>query len=73
MLRWFTANIGMHHVHHLCSRIPFYRLRQVLRDYPHLRNIGRVTFGQSIRSVRLVLWDEMRQKLISFREAKELR
>src|SRR6202030_1651267 len=26
VLRWFTANIGVHHVHHLCSRIPFYRL-----------------------------------------------
>jgi hypothetical protein len=24
--RWFTANIGMRHVHHLCSRIPYYRL-----------------------------------------------
>ena len=28
ILRWFTANIGVHHVHHLCSRIPFYRLPQ---------------------------------------------
>src|SRR6266540_323252 len=26
ILRWFTANIGVHHVHHLCSRIPYYRL-----------------------------------------------
>ena len=22
MLRWMTANIGAHHLHHLCSRIP---------------------------------------------------
>ena len=36
VLRWFTANIGMHHVHHLCSRIPFYRLPHVLRDHPEL-------------------------------------
>ena len=36
-LRWFTANIGVHHVHHLCSRIPFYRLPRVLRDHPDLR------------------------------------
>jgi Fatty acid desaturase len=34
VLRWLTANIGIHHVHHLCSRIPYYRLPQVLRDYP---------------------------------------
>src|SRR6185295_17227841 len=26
VLRWFTANIGLHHVHHLNSRIPCYRL-----------------------------------------------
>ncbi len=69
VLRWFTANIGMHHVHHLCSRIPFYRLRQVLRDHPELRSIGRVTFAQSLRTVRLALWDESKQKLVSFREA----
>jgi omega-6 fatty acid desaturase (delta-12 desaturase) len=69
-LRWFTANIGVHHVHHLYSRIPFYRLRQVLRDYPQLQSIGRVTFGESVRSVRLALWDETKRKLVSFREIR---
>jgi omega-6 fatty acid desaturase (delta-12 desaturase) len=34
VLRRFSANIGIHHVHHLYSRIPFYRLGQVLRDHP---------------------------------------
>jgi omega-6 fatty acid desaturase (delta-12 desaturase) len=69
-LRWFTANIGMHHVHHLCSRIPSYRLPQALRDHPELRSIGRLTIWRSIRCVRLVLWDETRRKLVSFREAR---
>lgn len=69
-LRWFTANIGMHHVHHLCSRIPSYRLSYALRDYPELRSIGRLTIWRSIRCVRLVLWDETRRKLVSFREAR---
>ena len=27
VMRWFSANIGVHHVHHLASRVPFYRLR----------------------------------------------
>ena len=36
VLRWFTANIGVHHVHHLCSRIPFYRLPLALRQHPDL-------------------------------------
>jgi omega-6 fatty acid desaturase (delta-12 desaturase) len=69
VLRWFTANIGVHHVHHLCSRIPYYRLRQVLRDHPGLRGMGRVTLWESLRTVRLSLWDETQQKLVSFREA----
>ncbi len=73
VLRWFTANIGIHHVHHLCSRIPYYRLPQVLRDQPHLADIGRVTFFQSLRSVRLTLWDEARGQLISFRQARRRR
>src|SRR5215475_7569976 len=70
ILRWFTANIGVHHVHHLCSRIPFYRLPRVLRDYPELRAIGRITLLQSLRCVRLALWDESNRRLISFGELR---
>jgi omega-6 fatty acid desaturase (delta-12 desaturase) len=68
VLRWFTANIGVHHVHHLCSRIPYYRLPQVLRDYPQLSSIGRLTLVQSLRCVDKVLWDEDRHQLVSFRK-----
>jgi omega-6 fatty acid desaturase (delta-12 desaturase) len=70
ILRWFTANIGMHHVHHLASRIPYYRLPRVLRDYPELRDVSRLTLLRSFRCVRLVLWDESRRRLISFREMR---
>jgi omega-6 fatty acid desaturase (delta-12 desaturase) len=72
LLRWFTANVGVHHVHHLCSRIPYYRLPRVLRDFPELRNVGRVTLFESVRCVRLVLWDETQRRLVSFREARAL-
>ena len=68
VLRWFTANIGVHHVHHLCSRIPYYRLQQVLRDHPQLAAVGRITLFQSFRCVRMVLWDERRRRLVSFRQ-----
>ena len=68
VLRWFTTNIGVHHVHHLCSRIPYYRLPRVLRDHPQLAAVGRLTLFRSLRCVRMVLWDERRQRLISFRE-----
>jgi omega-6 fatty acid desaturase (delta-12 desaturase) len=73
ILRWFTANIGVHHVHHLSSRIPYYRLTSVLRDHPELRAVGRLTLLQSLTCVRLVLWDEGRRRLISFRELRAAR
>jgi len=70
VLRWITANIGVHHVHHVSSRIPFYRLQNVLKDHPELREIGRMTLGDSLRTVGLTLWDEARQTLISFGQYK---
>ena len=73
VLRWFTANIGVHHVHHLSSRIPFYRLPDVLSDYPELRDAGRITLWQSLKCVRLVLWDEEKRRMISFRELRRRR
>lgn len=69
-LRWFTGNIGIHHVHHLSSKVPFYRLPQILRDYPELRDVGRLTLLQSLGCVKLVLWDERAKRLVSFREAR---
>ena len=70
VLRWFTANIGVHHVHHLCSTIPFYRLPLVLRHHPDLANVGRLTLGQSLACMRLALWDELTHRLITFRELR---
>jgi len=72
ILRWFTANIGVHHVHHLCSRIPYYRLPQVLRDHPELRAVSRLMLLQSLRCVRLVLWDETQRRLVSFRDLRTI-
>lgn len=72
VLRWFTGNIGVHHVHHLYSRIPFYRLTEVLRDHAALANSQRMTIRQSLGCVRLHLWDESRRKLMSFAQARRL-
>jgi omega-6 fatty acid desaturase (delta-12 desaturase) len=68
-LMWLTGNIGIHHVHHLCSRIPFYRLPEVLHDHPELSATSRLTLWQSLSGVRLALWDEQHKRLISFRQA----
>ena len=70
VMRWFTANIGVHHVHYLCSGIPYYRLDRVLHDHPELNNVGRITLLESLACVRLVLWDETRRRMISFRQLR---
>jgi omega-6 fatty acid desaturase (delta-12 desaturase) len=70
VLRWITANIGMHHIHHLSSRIPYYRLPEVLSDHAELRNLGRIRFWESIRGLRLVLWDESMRRLVSFKQLR---
>ncbi|NDW07582.1 fatty acid desaturase [Jiella sp. 40Bstr34] len=72
VLRWFTGNIGIHHVHHLSSTIPFYRLPKVLDAHPELRDLGRITLWQSLRCVKLVLWDETGKRLVSFKQARAL-
>ncbi|WP_374471565.1 fatty acid desaturase [Phenylobacterium sp.] len=72
VLRWFTANIGIHHVHHLSSRIPFYRLPKVLQDNPELAPMSRVGLLESFRCAKLALWDESQGRLVSFREARRV-
>jgi omega-6 fatty acid desaturase (delta-12 desaturase) len=65
-LMWITGNIGIHHIHHLCSRIPFYRLQEALNAYPVLKKTGRLTLWQSFKCVRLTLWDEDQKRMVSF-------
>ncbi len=69
-LRWLTGNIGIHHVHHLYSRIPFYRLAEVIREHRELAEAQRLTIRQSLATVKLHLWDEAQGRLMSFAEAR---
>ncbi|MBI3871571.1 MAG: fatty acid desaturase, partial [candidate division Zixibacteria bacterium] len=69
VVNWFTGNIGVHHVHHLCSGIPNYRLRQCLRENEELQKVTRLTIADSIRCSRLKLWDEDAGRLVGFRQA----
>ena len=68
-LNWLTASIGFHHIHHLASRIPNYRLRACFEEIPELHRARRVTLWRSLNAARLALWDEEAQKLVSFRHA----
>ncbi len=71
-LRWMTANIGVHHVHHLSSVIPYYRLQEILKDHPQLADVKRMTLKDSLTCLKLRLWDESQKRLVSFKEARQL-
>jgi omega-6 fatty acid desaturase (delta-12 desaturase) len=66
VLRWFSSNIGYHHVHHLNSRIPNYRLKQCYDAIPELQAKEPLTIRKSLSGVRLKLWDEENKKLVGF-------
>ncbi len=67
-LQWLSGNIGIHHVHHISSQIPFHILPKVIKKYPELTGIGRLTLWESFKCVPLTLWDEQSKKLISFKK-----
>ena len=69
ILQWASGNIGIHHVHHLQSRIPFYRLTEVLKDHSELAISNRMTIRESLQTARLHLWDTNKKQLLSFSQA----
>jgi omega-6 fatty acid desaturase (delta-12 desaturase) len=66
LLQWFSGNIGFHHIHHLNARIPNYYLNKCYHENPVFKEIKPVTFLMSMKSLKLRLWDEQIQKMVSF-------
>lgn len=70
VLRWFTGNIGLHHIHHVRPNIPNYNLQQCYNEIPQLQAVQEITIGTSFRLLRFGLYDEKQQKLITFGSLK---
>jgi omega-6 fatty acid desaturase (delta-12 desaturase) len=68
ILRWFTGNIGFHHIHHLSPMIPNYKLPKCHKENPMFQDVKPITFFSSLKSLRLRLWDEKNQRLIGFKD-----
>lgn len=73
ILQWFTANIGLHHIHHVSSRIPNYHLQRCFDETPEVRRVTTLTLRQSFQTLGLTLWDEEERRLIGFRELGRIR
>jgi acyl-lipid omega-6 desaturase (Delta-12 desaturase) len=70
VMQFFTGNIGLHHVHHLNSRIPNYRLQRAHDENPIFHQVPTLSFWDAVGTVRLKLWDEERGKLVTFAQAR---
>lgn len=73
VLQWFTGNIGFHHVHHLSPKIPNYQLERCHRENPTFQRVTTLTLWQSLRTLRLKLWDEETGRMVGFRYLRTLR
>jgi acyl-lipid omega-6 desaturase (Delta-12 desaturase) len=71
LLQFFSGNIGLHHVHHLSARIPNYNLQRAHDENPIFHQVPILSLGDGMRSVRLKLWDEDRQRMVTFAEARQ--
>lgn len=72
ILRWFSGNIGFHHIHHLGPKIPNYNLVKCHEDNPMFQEVNSITFFKSFHSLKLRLWDEKNQRIITFREMRAM-
>ena len=70
VLQFFTGNIGLHHVHHLSTRIPNYNLQRAHDQNPIFHDVPTLSLWDGLRAVRLKLWDEGRGRLVTFAEAR---
>jgi acyl-lipid omega-6 desaturase (Delta-12 desaturase) len=75
VMAWFTANIGYHHIHHLNSRIPFYRLPEAFREMPELQTVRMTSLHPAdiFRCLRLKIWDVEAQRMIGLRHLTRTR
>jgi omega-6 fatty acid desaturase (delta-12 desaturase) len=73
VLRFFSGNIGLHHVHHLSARVPNYRLQRAHDENAIFHDVPVLTLRQGMRAFRLKLWDPERGRLVGFANASESR
>jgi omega-6 fatty acid desaturase (delta-12 desaturase) len=65
VLQWLTGSIGLHHVHHVQPRIPFYNLERCQSSIPDFQAVPPLTIRRSLHSLRLRLVDEERRRMVT--------
>ena len=66
---WLTGSIGFHHIHHLNPLIPNYNLRKCHAENPIFEKVVNIIrFRESFSLMFNKLWDEQKQRMITFNE-----
>ena len=67
ILRWFSGNIGYHHVHHLVPRVPNYRLQACHEACADLFGGAAIlSLSEALRAPSFTLWDEASGRMVPF-------
>jgi omega-6 fatty acid desaturase (delta-12 desaturase) len=70
VLQFFTASIGLHHVHHLSASVPNYNLQRAHDANEIFHAVPVLSVWDGVRAARLKLWDPRVGRLVTFREAR---
>jgi omega-6 fatty acid desaturase (delta-12 desaturase) len=71
VLQWLTGSIGLHHIHHVQPRIPFYNLQRCQDAVPAFQAVPPLTLRRSLDSLRLRLVDETGSRMVGWAAARE--
>jgi omega-6 fatty acid desaturase (delta-12 desaturase) len=72
VMRWLTASLGFHHVHHLAPRIPNYLLESCHDAHPAFATAKVVTLREAFSAPDHLLWDEEAGRMVTLKEADRI-
>ncbi|UYQ95694.1 fatty acid desaturase [Chitinophaga horti] len=66
VMAWFTGNIGLHHIHHLNARIPFYRLPEAMAEIKELQAATKTSLHPKdiYACFKLKVWNVEKQQMV---------
>jgi omega-6 fatty acid desaturase (delta-12 desaturase) len=70
LLQWLTGSIGLHHIHHVQPRVPFYNLQPCQDTIPAFQAVPPLTLRRSLHSLRLRLFDEATRSMVTLASVK---
>ena len=72
ILTWVTGNIGYHHIHHACPKVPFYYLKKMYDTYPELQKVYTITLKNSFKQFSYVLYNPATKRMLSWDEYNKM-